>query len=433
MKDSDLPTYMPTFWASGAGGSYVRTVPIASQIGVEDGAASFTDGFPPLTFQPDGSGGVPPYGEDFNGILQACTQWLRWAQAGAPVGYDSSFSAGISGYPKGAILAAAAAAGSYWISTQDDNTSDPDTGGAHWASFTPVQLFGVDSGTANAGVIALLPPVSGMTFLVGKAIVVLKGAAANTGAYTLDVGFGVKAVTNTSGTALSSGQLAANGIFTVVYDGTEFQVQSGGGAAGLNATDLQRQTGNYAVDTGATNTLVVTLSPVPASYTNLVGSPVRVKVGHTTTTGGPTLNVNGLGAKTIVNLDGSALDLGQLPVGGIVEFLYDGTNFQVNVQRGLTYASGNITGWSNSSILTRPHGLGVVPTFASWRLKCLVAEEGYAVGDYIYDIAATTLWYNGTTIGLTIGPAGVVFVSRVDFNDHSCTPTRWAILLDANT
>ena len=35
-------------------------IPVPSQIGITPGAASFTDGFPPLTATPIGSGGIPP-------------------------------------------------------------------------------------------------------------------------------------------------------------------------------------------------------------------------------------------------------------------------------------------------------------------------------------------------------------------------------------
>src|ERR1700740_2260909 len=39
------------------------------------------------------------------------------------------------------------------------------------------------------------------------------------------------------------------------------------------AGDVQRQAGNYAVDTGSVNNITVTLSPVPANLAALVGAP----------------------------------------------------------------------------------------------------------------------------------------------------------------
>ncbi|KXJ63053.1 hypothetical protein AXY46_03280 [Achromobacter xylosoxidans] len=108
-----------------------NTIPVASQIGVTPGAASFTDGFPPLTMTPLAAGGVPPYGADFNGILNFLSSAARWGQAGAGYPYDAAFAAAIGGYPIGAMLQQAAGGG-YWLNLADNNVTNPDTGGANW-------------------------------------------------------------------------------------------------------------------------------------------------------------------------------------------------------------------------------------------------------------------------------------------------------------
>ena len=48
-----------------------------------------------------------------------------------------------------------------------------------------------------------------------------------------------------------------------------------------------------------------------------------------TNTGASTINVNGIGVQNIVQRDGTPLPAGILDVGGIYEFRYDGTNFQL--------------------------------------------------------------------------------------------------------
>lgn len=48
-----------------------------------------------------------------------------------------------------------------------------------------------------------------------------------------------------------------------------------------------------------------------------------------TNTGATTLNVNGIGAVSVVDRAGAALSSGELQAGGIHEFRYDGTNFQL--------------------------------------------------------------------------------------------------------
>jgi hypothetical protein len=132
MQQSQIPPSFPIPWANGAGGAYIRSIPQASQIGIQNGAASLTDGFPPLTFTPPGAGGVPPFGEDFNGILKQLSQWAQWQGAGGPILYSSAISAAIGGYANGAKVLSRVTLGTVWMSAIDDNLSDPDAGGAGW-------------------------------------------------------------------------------------------------------------------------------------------------------------------------------------------------------------------------------------------------------------------------------------------------------------
>ena len=83
---------------------------------------------------------------------------------------------------------------------------------------------------------------------------------------------------------------------------------------------------NYLVDSGTANTYVVTFPTgvIPASYT--AGLSVVMKVTNSNT-GASTVNVNGLGAKSILNSDGSALTNNQMPANSVVPLIYDGTQF----------------------------------------------------------------------------------------------------------
>lgn len=126
MQLASIPTRFQKAWAVSAAGAYIRTVPVPSQIGIQDGAASFTDGFVPDNFTAVVAGGVPPFGQDFNGLLNVMTSWQQWGQAGGPVAYDSVFATAIGGYPQGAVLASAVVIGAQWVSTVDNNLTDPD-------------------------------------------------------------------------------------------------------------------------------------------------------------------------------------------------------------------------------------------------------------------------------------------------------------------
>lgn len=162
MQASDLPVRFQKTFGQDAGPSYIRQVPVNSQIGITDGAASLTDGFPPLNFVPVTAGGVPPFGQDFNGILNQISAWAQWQGAGAPAPWDSTFSTAIGGYPAGSVVQAAVGVGNYWLSTADDNTTNPDSGGAGWIFFSrPPARYSFDLGS---------PPGSPLSLNVGDQV-----------------------------------------------------------------------------------------------------------------------------------------------------------------------------------------------------------------------------------------------------------------------
>lgn len=108
--------------------------PIPSQIPITPGAASFTDGFPPLCAEDPADGGMPPTKADMNGALYAMSSIDLWKSAGGMFPYNSAYQTAIGGYPKGALILQASGGG-LWMSTADNNMTDPDTGGAGWAPF----------------------------------------------------------------------------------------------------------------------------------------------------------------------------------------------------------------------------------------------------------------------------------------------------------
>lgn len=150
-----------------------NTIPTASQIGITAGAASLTDGFPPLTRTPIAAGGVPPSGLDMNGILYALSAALRWANAGGGYVYDGTFAAdsNVGGYPKGARVLRSDGAG-YWLNTIDGNTVDPESvtvNQAQIAGWVPDLTNGVATVTMTSANVTLTP------LQYGKPIVVLSG------------------------------------------------------------------------------------------------------------------------------------------------------------------------------------------------------------------------------------------------------------------
>jgi len=88
--------------------------------------------------------------------------------------------------------------------------------------------------------------------------------------------------------------------------------------------ELQCGTFKYAIATGSANAYVVALDPTPASYCG--GFTVRVKINHTNT-GAATVDVNGLGAKSIFSYTGDELVAGDLQNNSLVTCVYNGTAF----------------------------------------------------------------------------------------------------------
>lgn len=150
-----------------------NTIPTTSQIGITPGAASLTDGFPPLTRTPLAAGGVPPSGLDMNGILFELSAILRWANAGGGYAFDGTFAAdsNVGGYPKGARVMRSDGRG-YWFNTTDNNTTDPEnvTAGVAAASgWVPDYTNGVTAVTMTSANVTLTPAQ------YGKPIIVISG------------------------------------------------------------------------------------------------------------------------------------------------------------------------------------------------------------------------------------------------------------------
>jgi len=139
MQISDIPAKIPVPFGTNAGaGNITYPLPTAPQPG---GRASLSQGFPPINFTPVAAGGIPPFGEDENGILFWISAWSRWMQAGGGVPrYDPAFQSDVGGYPLGAFLQSATTEGTFYLSTTDNNVTNPDTGGAGWATLASYVL-----------------------------------------------------------------------------------------------------------------------------------------------------------------------------------------------------------------------------------------------------------------------------------------------------
>lgn len=79
-------------------------------------------------------------------------------------------------------------------------------------------------------------------------------------------------------------------------------------------------------DTGSANTVTVSFTPAITAYSTKALVAAKIKE---TNTGPATINIDGVGAKTIKKHGTEALEAGDLVAGKVSLFAYDGTNFQL--------------------------------------------------------------------------------------------------------
>lgn len=215
MQKSNAPTKLTVAFASGTGAGPVNTVPLTP--GATPGTASYQTGFTSVNMEPIASGGVPPFGADFNGLFQAQTTAQIWQQSGYMWTFDSTFAsnANIGGYPSGAVLMMGSGNG-LWINQTDNNTVSPDdTGSSGWVG---LPASGVSTINTTGGTRTPDPSVLGVTTLLvtgaltSNAILVLPLIAGSrwivanntTGSFTLTVqGASGAGVSITQGSALT--------------------------------------------------------------------------------------------------------------------------------------------------------------------------------------------------------------------------------------
>jgi len=124
-----------------------------------------------------------------------------------------------------------------------------------------------------------------------------------------------------------------------------------------------------------------------------------------TNTGNVTLNVNSINVQAVLNTDGTQLDAGTLTVGGIYEFRYDGTQFQLmgaGVSADLTLNSLNLTSTDPVDLTDADNTLNVGVTTGAH-----IAFDGQQIQGKGSVTTANALSINKLGGDVIIGPQGV--------------------------
>lgn len=169
MGAPSIPAVIPEPFANG-NPSLRNTIPDTTST---SGAASWQQGFPSVTMQPTIAGGIPPLGQDFNGVGYALSQYAFYAQAGALFPYQSAVSTLLGGYGLGAMLVSATDATIIWFNTVNNNTTNPDATDGSAAGW--VALFAYGYATINSLVGGSGNPLNLTNAQVTRKVIVLNG------------------------------------------------------------------------------------------------------------------------------------------------------------------------------------------------------------------------------------------------------------------
>lgn len=187
--------------------------------------------------------------------------------------------------------------------------------------------YALDTGAANAYVIALDPAIAAYT---NGMTVRVKIVNANTGASTLNAGGGAVALVNDVGGALVAGDVPADGIIAATYitSANKFYITSLVPSQSVQAANIQLQSVVHCGTTGGSAT-AYTCAATPALTANTAKTRIRATL-HTAAGATPTLAVNGLAALPIKYVDSSgalqAITSTQAPAIAS-DFECDGTNW----------------------------------------------------------------------------------------------------------
>lgn len=170
-------------------------------------------------------------------------------------------------------------------------------------------------GTANAITASMTPVI--LSYNTG-ARYYFKAIHNNTGTATLKIDTAPAVTIQYNGAALVGGEIVSGRYFTVIYDGTNFQL--------LNPANVS--TPQWAGTTAGTSTAFTITAP-PAFTAYAAGQRFSFTA-HTASGAAPTLAVNGLTAKNIFDATTlTAIGANRLLSSKAYEVLYDGTQFRL--------------------------------------------------------------------------------------------------------
>ncbi|WP_367481913.1 hypothetical protein ABX022_10065 [Snodgrassella alvi] len=218
---SKNPVLIPQAFAANGSKNNIQNT---RQPGQDPEDATWSDGFPNVTMQPIESGGLPPKGMDFNGILNALSATIVHMQKGNLFYFDKAYCDAFDGYQKGAVLLADDCT-KVFISVADKNTNNPNQNPQYWEV-----IAGIGINAASASKLFEGRNIGGV-FFDGTQDIDLPGVNTR----------GNQDTTGNASTATYAGQIAARKI-----GGVTFNAKTDIDLPGVNKPGNQDTSGNAA-------------------------------------------------------------------------------------------------------------------------------------------------------------------------------------------
>lgn len=324
--------------------------------------------------------------------------------------------------------------------------------------------YAVDSGTANAMVITLVPAAISLSALIGVPIRIKKGSSANTTSTTLAVnGLTATAVTLPGGTALSSanglaGRLAASAILEVIYDGTQFELQSTGPSTGITAGSYTNVNVTLGVDGRVLAVTNGSTTPGGSAGGDLGGTypnPGVVKVNSVSYPASPSTNtvpiVTGSNTVTYEAVPNAALavmagDTIKANITGGSSSPTDVTYSAFIAALGLPFTSKFTSGQVSitGNVASAAHGLGSAPFGWTCVIHCITPELGYSAGQEVNMPADTYtgqaggsdssigVYSDATNVYIAYDNINKIFIPTASGSgSSSITPANWKYVFRA--
>lgn len=136
MAQPDL--ILKPFGAEATAGT-INVIPDERPSGAAPQLASWSLGFPLITMTYPGAGGLPPFGQDMNGVLNAISQHTVFLGGGGQYKWSSAYVMAFGGYSLGSIVQANDGLNSYVSlinNNSDDFNSSPGVIGTSWALYS---------------------------------------------------------------------------------------------------------------------------------------------------------------------------------------------------------------------------------------------------------------------------------------------------------